>query len=91
MPSATYQLIRRAILDEKPVTCVYDGHPRVLCPVIVGRTKGEEKALTFQVGGTSRSGRARMALPHPRPRQRRAHQLRAVARRSAAHGAAALR
>ena len=56
MPCATYNLIRQAILDQKQVTCVYDGHPRVLCPVIVGRTKGEEKALTFQVGGTSRSG-----------------------------------
>ena len=56
MPSVAYTLIRQAILAEKQVRCVYDGHPRVLCPVIVGRTKGEEKALTFQIGGTSRSG-----------------------------------
>ena len=56
MPSATYNVFRQAILAEKQVTCVYDGHPRVLCPVIVGRSKGEEKALTFQIGGTSRSG-----------------------------------
>jgi hypothetical protein len=56
MPSATYTVFRQAILDEKQVTCVYDGHPRVLCPIIIGHSKGVEKALTFQVGGTSRSG-----------------------------------
>ncbi len=56
MPSAVYNLIRQAILDEKLVTCVYDGRPRVLCPIIIGHSKGQEKALTFQVGGTSRSG-----------------------------------
>ena len=56
MPSATYDLFRKAILGERQVACVYDGHPRVLCPVIIGHTRGEEKALTFQVGGTSRSG-----------------------------------
>jgi hypothetical protein len=56
VPSATYNLFRQAILRERLVACVYDGHPRVLCPVILGHTEGEEKALTFQVGGTSRSG-----------------------------------
>src|SRR5215207_3242572 len=93
MPSATYDLFRTAMLGEKAVACVYDGHPRVVCPVILGRTNGEEKVLAFQVGGTSRSG-----LPPGgewrcltlAPRQCRAHQLRAMARRSAAHGAAAL-
>ena len=56
MPSAAYTLIRQAILAEKLVTCVYDGHHRVLCPIILGHSKGEEKALTFQVSGTSPSG-----------------------------------
>ena len=56
MPSATYDLFRTAMLGEKAVACVYDGHPRVVCPVILGRTHGEEKVLAFQVGGTSRSG-----------------------------------
>ena len=56
MPSATYDLFRAAMLGEKAVACVYDGHPRVVCPVILGRTNGEEKVLAFQVGGTSRSG-----------------------------------
>jgi len=56
MPSAAYNLIRQAILAERPVTCVYQGHRRVVCPIIVGHRNGEEKALTFQVGGTSGSG-----------------------------------
>ena len=93
MPSATYDLFRAAMLGEKAVACVYDGHPRVVCPLILGRTNGEEKVLAFQVGGTSRSG-----LPPggewrclTLARQRRAHQLRAMARGGAAHGAAALR
>ena len=29
---------------------------RALCPIILGHTRGQEKALTFQVGGGSRSG-----------------------------------
>jgi len=56
MPSATYNLFRQAILQEKQVICWYNGEYREVCPVILGRTRGEEKALTFQVGGGSRSG-----------------------------------
>jgi hypothetical protein len=56
MPSATYSLFREAILREKQVTCSYDGHTRVLCPIIIGHTDGVEKVLAYQVGGGSRSG-----------------------------------
>jgi hypothetical protein len=36
--------------------CVYQGHPRELCPIILGHSlKGEEKALTYQFGGSSNS------------------------------------
>lgn len=55
MPTAAYRLFRRAILEEKQVTCVYNGHRRELCPHIIGHTKGEEKVLVFQFGGTSNS------------------------------------
>ena len=55
-PSPAYTLFRAAMLEGRQVTCVYDGHPRELCPVILGHTKGEEKVLAYQVGGTSRSG-----------------------------------
>jgi hypothetical protein len=55
MTSATYKLFRQAIIEEKQVTCVYGGHRRELCPHIIGHTKGAEKVLAFQFGGTSSS------------------------------------
>lgn len=55
MPSAAYKLFRRAILEEKQVTCVYNGHYRELCPHIIGYTNDEEKVLAFQFGGASSS------------------------------------
>jgi hypothetical protein len=55
MTSATYGLFRRAILEEKQVTCVYHGRYRELCPHIIGHTDGEEKVLAFQFGGESRT------------------------------------
>jgi hypothetical protein len=56
MPSAIYALFRQAILDQRPIACFYDGHPRKLCPVILGQSKGEEKVLAYQVGGTTSRG-----------------------------------
>lgn len=56
MPSATYELFRQAMAERKPVTCSYGGHRRHLCPIILGHSRGEEKALTFQFGGESGSG-----------------------------------
>jgi hypothetical protein len=55
MPSAAYKLFRRAILEEKQITCVYNGHYRELCPHIIGYTNDEEKVLAFQFGGSSSS------------------------------------
>jgi len=40
----------------KQIACMYNGHPRELCPVILGHSDGHEKALTYQVGGGSTSG-----------------------------------
>lgn len=56
MASATYQLFEQALRARKQIVCTYGGHRRELCPVILGHTDGEEKALTFQVGGSSSSG-----------------------------------
>lgn len=53
MTTKIYRLFRQAILEEKQVVCVYGGHQRELCPHIIGHTKGEEKVLAFQFGGTS--------------------------------------
>jgi hypothetical protein len=57
MPSSTYALFRKAILDEKQVVCRYEGRPRELCPHIIGTNrKGEEVVLAWQFAGES-SGR----------------------------------
>ena len=56
MRSATYALFEQAMRDRKRVLCTYGGHPRALCPVILGHSRGEEKVLAYQVGGASRSG-----------------------------------
>jgi hypothetical protein len=54
--SFIYSLFAEAIRDRKQIVCVYDGQPRELCPVVLGHSKGQQKSLTFQFGGKSRSG-----------------------------------
>jgi hypothetical protein len=56
MPSTAYHLFAQAMLRHRQIVCLYDGYRRVLCPIILGHSRGQEKALTFQVGGQSRSG-----------------------------------
>jgi hypothetical protein len=57
MPSANYNLFRKAILEEKQVLCTYEDHRRELCPHIIGHTGGEEKVLAFQFAGETSKGR----------------------------------
>ena len=54
--SVAYQLFEQAMTSRKQVLCSYDGHFRELCPVILGRTNGQEVALVYQFGGQSKSG-----------------------------------
>ena len=56
MPSPTYDTFRKAILNEKQVVFTYKDERRGACPIIIGHTEGEEKALTFQVEGASGRG-----------------------------------
>ncbi|HEX3864268.1 MAG TPA: hypothetical protein VHY35_21505 [Stellaceae bacterium] len=56
MTSQTYGLFSRAMAEHKQILCVYGGHRRELCPVILGHSNGEEKALTYQFAGESSSG-----------------------------------
>ena len=56
MSSTNYNLFEQAMRLRKQIVCVYRGHPRELCPVILGHSQGQEKALTYQVGGKSSSG-----------------------------------
>jgi hypothetical protein len=56
-PRPTYELFAEAITGRKQIHCVYDGYPREFCPIILGHTDGQEKALTYQVGGKGKSKR----------------------------------
>jgi hypothetical protein len=56
MPSATYELFAEAMAEHKQIICLYDGKLRELCPIILGLSGGQEKALTFQFGGQSSKG-----------------------------------
>jgi hypothetical protein len=55
MPSPTYDLFVQAIADRKQILCTYAGKRRELCPIILGHSQGEEKALTYQFSGESDS------------------------------------
>jgi hypothetical protein len=56
MPSRNYQLFAEAMRQRKQLVCIYAGYRRELCPIILGHSQGEEKALAFQFAGESRSG-----------------------------------
>ena len=53
--SATYALFAQAMRKGQQVLCLYDGHARELCPILLGHSKGEEVALVYQFAGASRS------------------------------------
>jgi hypothetical protein len=56
MRSHAYDLFAAAMAGQKQIVCTYNGHRRELCPVILGHSRGQEKALTFQFGGGSSKG-----------------------------------
>ena len=55
-PSSAYKLFQQAMTTRKQILCAYNGRPRELCPVILGHSQGQEKALTYQFGGQSEKG-----------------------------------
>jgi hypothetical protein len=56
MGSATYRLFEQGMRERKPIVCMYHGHPRAICPIILGHTEGEETTLTFQFAGSGSKG-----------------------------------
>jgi len=56
VPSTAYNLFERAITSRRQILCMYNGRPRELCPIILGHSRGQEKALTYQFGGQSSKG-----------------------------------
>jgi len=53
LASRTYALFEEALRGRKQILCTYDGYPRELCPIVLGHSKGQEKALTYQFAGRS--------------------------------------
>lgn len=56
MPSVVHALLLQAMREQRPVACTYQGHVREICPIMLGRTGLEEKALVFQFGGATSEG-----------------------------------
>jgi hypothetical protein len=52
----TFELVWDAIVKKKRIEARYKGHPRLLCPHILGYKEGKEQCLFYQCGGTSASG-----------------------------------
>ncbi|QQO18130.1 hypothetical protein JJB99_17685 [Bradyrhizobium diazoefficiens] len=44
------------MIERQQVLCFYQGHPRAICPAILGHTNGQERTLAFQFAGSSRTG-----------------------------------
>ena len=52
-----YRLIQTAVTVRPPISAVYDGLPRLLCPHRLGRNSaGQARVLCYQYGGDSSSG-----------------------------------
>ena len=47
-----YSVLRDAIINKMQVTCTYHGHPRELCPHVIGTKNDVRHVLSFQFGGT---------------------------------------
>ena len=56
MPSSTYRLIAKAMAERKQLLFLYDGFPRAVCPIVLGHTRGEERALAYQFAGGASKG-----------------------------------
>lgn len=60
----TIDLIVRAIETKTPISAIYDGHVRVLCPHVVGHKNDVLNMLAYQSGGESSSGPVRVGSGH---------------------------
>jgi hypothetical protein len=48
--SSNYDLFELSMRLRRPIFCMYGCYPRELCPIILGHSQGEEKALTYNSG-----------------------------------------
>src|SRR5690242_197721 len=56
MASATYNLFLEAMRQRRQIVCVYQGHRRAVCPILLGRTGLEEESLVYQFAGATSDG-----------------------------------
>ena len=54
--NTTYATLAQAIKGKNQIHATYRGHPREMCPHAIGTKNGIEHILSYQFGGTSRSG-----------------------------------
>lgn len=54
-PSEAYRLFEQAMVERKQIVCMYEGRRQEVCPIILGHSQGEERALTYQFAGESSS------------------------------------
>ena len=54
--SSVYDIVRNAIATKQIIVATYQDHVREMCPHVIGRKNGRERALFYQFGGTSSSG-----------------------------------
>lgn len=55
-PSDTYRVLALALHARTPLACRYNGRDRVICPIILGHSDGEEMALVYQIAGHTSAG-----------------------------------
>ena len=61
MPSRIYRIFAHAVANRLPLVCLYNGYQRHICPVILGHSGNQEKALVWQFGGETSEGPLRRA------------------------------
>src|SRR4029450_4917782 len=59
-----YRLMRTAVTGRQPLSALYDGLPRLVCPHRLGRNNsGQGRVLCYQYGGDSSTGLERSGSP----------------------------
>jgi|SRR5579862_1233209 len=53
MPSATYSVLRSAVVARSRVSATYKSQLRFFCPHLIGTKDGEEHVLAYMFGGGS--------------------------------------
>jgi hypothetical protein len=54
---STYELLKQAILQKKPVSAYYEGYYREMCPHALGTKDGEQRCFFYQYAGETSKGR----------------------------------